>query len=173
MGYSTCHWCHVMERESFEDEEIGKILSKNFVCIKVDREERPDVDKVYMTFVQVCTSRIHCCQRHNLQSVVDDWNMMTVFWSGNQWWWWLANECVAHTRPQAIHRWHLLSTQRQWKKTWTENGAFTNYRTSKSRDFFLRDSFNILNMLHFFIYVFLLHLCPFFTLWKTLVLLCL
>ncbi|XP_051969132.1 spermatogenesis-associated protein 20 isoform X1 [Xyrauchen texanus] len=52
VGYSTCHWCHVMERESFEDEEIGEILSKNFVCVKVDREERPDVDKVYMTFVQ-------------------------------------------------------------------------------------------------------------------------
>ncbi|XP_061611867.1 spermatogenesis-associated protein 20 isoform X2 [Phyllopteryx taeniolatus] len=52
VGYSTCHWCHVMERESFEDEEIGKLLSDNFVCIKVDREERPDVDKVYMTFVQ-------------------------------------------------------------------------------------------------------------------------
>ncbi|KAG7506314.1 spermatogenesis-associated protein 20 isoform X1 [Solea senegalensis] len=52
VGYSTCHWCHVMERESFEDEEIGKILSDNFVCVKVDREERPDVDKVYMTFVQ-------------------------------------------------------------------------------------------------------------------------
>ncbi|XP_076856590.1 spermatogenesis-associated protein 20 isoform X2 [Brachyhypopomus gauderio] len=52
VGYSTCHWCHVMEKESFEDEEIGKILSDNFVCIKVDREERPDVDKVYMTFVQ-------------------------------------------------------------------------------------------------------------------------
>lgn len=43
-----------MERESFEDEEIGRILSDNFVCIKLDREERPDVDKVYMTFVQVC-----------------------------------------------------------------------------------------------------------------------
>ncbi|XP_026172029.1 spermatogenesis-associated protein 20 isoform X3 [Mastacembelus armatus] len=52
VGYSTCHWCHVMERESFEDEEIGKLLSDNFVCIKVDREERPDVDKVYMNFVQ-------------------------------------------------------------------------------------------------------------------------
>ncbi|KAF3704721.1 Spermatogenesis-associated protein 20 Sperm-specific protein 411 [Channa argus] len=52
VGYSTCHWCHVMERECFEDEEIGKFLSDNFVCIKVDREERPDVDKVYMTFVQ-------------------------------------------------------------------------------------------------------------------------
>uniref|UniRef100_A0A8D2ZU50 Spermatogenesis associated 20 n=1 Tax=Scophthalmus maximus TaxID=52904 RepID=A0A8D2ZU50_SCOMX len=52
VGYSTCHWCHVMERESFEDEEIGRILSDNFVCIKLDREERPDVDKVYMTFVQ-------------------------------------------------------------------------------------------------------------------------
>ncbi|XP_067100956.1 spermatogenesis-associated protein 20, partial [Osmerus mordax] len=52
VGYSTCHWCHVMERESFEDVEIGRMLSENFVCIKVDREERPDVDKVYMTFVQ-------------------------------------------------------------------------------------------------------------------------
>ncbi|XP_072339148.1 spermatogenesis-associated protein 20 isoform X1 [Scyliorhinus torazame] len=52
VGYSTCHWCHVMERESFENEEIGKIMNENFVCIKVDREERPDIDKVYMTFVQ-------------------------------------------------------------------------------------------------------------------------
>ncbi|RXN01241.1 hypothetical protein EOD39_7389 [Acipenser ruthenus] len=55
VGYSTCHWCHVMEHESFESADIGKILSDNFVCIKVDREERPDVDKVYMTFVQATT----------------------------------------------------------------------------------------------------------------------
>lgn len=52
VGYSTCHWCHVMERESFENEEIGRILNENFVSIKVDREERPDVDRVYMTFIQ-------------------------------------------------------------------------------------------------------------------------
>ncbi|KAK6640110.1 hypothetical protein RUM43_008387 [Polyplax serrata] len=52
VGYSTCHWCHVMEKESFENEEIAKILNENFVCIKVDREERPDVDKLYMLFVQ-------------------------------------------------------------------------------------------------------------------------
>ncbi|KAM6317306.1 spermatogenesis-associated protein 20 isoform 1-T1 [Podargus strigoides] len=52
VGYSTCHWCHVMEEESFKNKEIGKIMNENFVCIKVDREERPDVDKVYMTFVQ-------------------------------------------------------------------------------------------------------------------------
>lgn len=52
VGYSTCHWCHVMERESFENKEIGKILNENYVAIKVDREERPDVDRVYMTFVQ-------------------------------------------------------------------------------------------------------------------------
>ncbi|KAJ8318185.1 hypothetical protein KUTeg_003276 [Tegillarca granosa] len=52
IGYSTCHWCHVMERESFENEEVGKILNDNFVAIKVDREERPDVDRVYMTFIQ-------------------------------------------------------------------------------------------------------------------------
>jgi hypothetical protein len=52
IGYSTCHWCHVMERESFEDEKIGEFLKEHFVSIKVDREERPDVDKIYMTFVQ-------------------------------------------------------------------------------------------------------------------------
>jgi uncharacterized protein len=55
IGYSTCHWCHVMERESFEQDTIGAFLSKNFVSIKVDREERPDVDKIYMTFVQSTT----------------------------------------------------------------------------------------------------------------------
>lgn len=55
IGYSTCHWCHVMARESFEDSSIAKILNDHFVCIKVDREERPDVDKVYMTFVQAST----------------------------------------------------------------------------------------------------------------------
>ncbi|HXE42069.1 MAG TPA: thioredoxin domain-containing protein, partial [Candidatus Baltobacteraceae bacterium] len=54
-GYSTCHWCHVMERESFEDENVGKYLNEHFVSIKVDREERPDVDKIYMTFVQSMT----------------------------------------------------------------------------------------------------------------------
>src|SRR5436190_11734585 len=52
IGYSTCHWCHVMERESFESENVAKYLNEHFVSIKVDREERPDVDKIYMTFVQ-------------------------------------------------------------------------------------------------------------------------
>lgn len=52
IGYSTCHWCHVMERESFTDPATGAFLNANFVSIKVDREERPDVDKIYMTFVQ-------------------------------------------------------------------------------------------------------------------------
>src|SRR2546422_8272637 len=51
IGYSTCHWCHVMERESFEKEEIAKVLNERFVCIKVDREERPDIDQIYMTAV--------------------------------------------------------------------------------------------------------------------------
>ncbi len=53
IGYSSCHWCHVMERESFLDEEIARLLNKHFVCIKVDREERPDVDAVYMTSLHV------------------------------------------------------------------------------------------------------------------------
>jgi uncharacterized protein YyaL (SSP411 family) len=55
IGYSTCHWCHVMERESFESEEIAAILNRSFVPIKVDREERPDVDHIYMTYVQAAT----------------------------------------------------------------------------------------------------------------------
>ena len=57
IGYSTCHWCHVMERESFENAAIAAILNEHFVCIKVDREERPDVDGVYMDFVQAMNRR--------------------------------------------------------------------------------------------------------------------
>jgi uncharacterized protein YyaL (SSP411 family) len=57
IGYSSCHWCHVMERESFENEEIAEILNRDFVCIKVDREERPDIDNVYMTALQVIPPR--------------------------------------------------------------------------------------------------------------------
>ena len=55
VGYSTCHWCHVMAHESFENEEIAALMNREFVNIKVDREERPDVDRVYMTFVQATT----------------------------------------------------------------------------------------------------------------------
>ncbi len=55
IGYSTCHWCHVMERESFEDEKVAAFLNDHFVSVKVDREERPDVDKIYMTFIQATT----------------------------------------------------------------------------------------------------------------------
>ncbi|MDA7882562.1 thioredoxin domain-containing protein, partial [Akkermansiaceae bacterium] len=55
VGYSTCHWCHVMERESFENYEIAKFLNENYVSIKLDREERPDVDQVYMTALQALT----------------------------------------------------------------------------------------------------------------------
>ncbi|HSU67834.1 MAG TPA: DUF255 domain-containing protein, partial [Tepidisphaeraceae bacterium] len=55
IGYSTCHWCHVMERESFENSEVAKLINDNFVAIKVDREERPDVDAVYMQFIVALT----------------------------------------------------------------------------------------------------------------------
>jgi len=55
IGYSACHWCHVMEHESFEDPEVGRILGENFISIKVDREERPDLDQIYMTAVQLLT----------------------------------------------------------------------------------------------------------------------
>ena len=55
IGYAACHWCHVMEHESFENEETAKIMNDLFVCIKVDREERPDVDQIYMHFIQMTT----------------------------------------------------------------------------------------------------------------------
>jgi len=57
VGYATCHWCHVMEEESFEDLEIAKYMNEHFVCVKVDREERPDVDSVYMSVVQAMSGR--------------------------------------------------------------------------------------------------------------------
>ena len=55
IGYAACHWCHVMERESFEDAETARLMNEHFVCIKVDREERPDVDAVYMDAVVTLT----------------------------------------------------------------------------------------------------------------------
>ena len=55
IGYSTCHWCHVMEHESFENDDIAGLMNRYFVSIKVDREERPDIDKIYMTAVQATT----------------------------------------------------------------------------------------------------------------------
>ncbi len=57
IGYAACHWCHVMEHESFEDTTVAKIMNQNFINIKVDREERPDVDQVYMNAVQLITGR--------------------------------------------------------------------------------------------------------------------
>ena len=53
IGYSACHWCHVMERESFESDAIAKVMNEHFVCIKVDREERPDLDQIYQLVVQL------------------------------------------------------------------------------------------------------------------------
>ena len=55
IGYSACHWCHVMEHESFEDEETAALMNKYFVPIKVDREERPDIDNIYMQVCQMIT----------------------------------------------------------------------------------------------------------------------
>ncbi len=57
IGYSACHWCHVMEKESFENDSVAKIMNEHFICIKVDREERPDIDQVYMNAVQLMTGQ--------------------------------------------------------------------------------------------------------------------
>ncbi|MCZ4222257.1 thioredoxin domain-containing protein [Pedobacter rhodius] len=55
IGYSACHWCHVMERESFENHEVAEVMNRHFICIKVDREERPDIDQIYMYAIQLMT----------------------------------------------------------------------------------------------------------------------
>ncbi|MFL5911620.1 MAG: DUF255 domain-containing protein, partial [Gaiellaceae bacterium] len=55
VGYAACHWCHVMAHESFEDDETARLMNERFVCVKVDREERPDVDAIYMAAVQAMT----------------------------------------------------------------------------------------------------------------------
>jgi hypothetical protein len=57
VGYSACHWCHVMERESFEDEQVAELMNRWFICVKVDREERPDIDHIYMSAVQMMTGQ--------------------------------------------------------------------------------------------------------------------
>ncbi|MDD1694626.1 MAG: thioredoxin domain-containing protein, partial [Methanoregula sp.] len=57
IGYATCHWCHVMAHESFEDTEVAELLNRDFICIKVDREERPDIDSTYMTICQMITGQ--------------------------------------------------------------------------------------------------------------------
>ena len=57
IGYAACHWCHVMERESFEDPDVASVMNASFVCITVDREERPDVDAIYMDAVQAMTGQ--------------------------------------------------------------------------------------------------------------------
>lgn len=73
IGYSSCHWCHVMEHESFEDETVAQLMNENFICIKVDREERPDVDSVYMHAVQLMTGRggwpLNCFTLPNAQPI--------------------------------------------------------------------------------------------------------
>ena len=57
IGYSACHWCHVMEHECFEDEQVAELMNKLFINVKVDREERPDVDQVYMSAVQLMSQK--------------------------------------------------------------------------------------------------------------------
>ncbi|WP_309498274.1 thioredoxin domain-containing protein, partial [Sulfurovum sp.] len=57
VGYAACHWCHVMEHESFENEAIATIMNENFICIKVDREERPDIDQIYMDAIHLMNGR--------------------------------------------------------------------------------------------------------------------
>ena len=57
IGYATCHWCHVMAHESFEDEGVARLLNRHFVAVKVDREERPDIDQIYMSVCQALTGR--------------------------------------------------------------------------------------------------------------------
>lgn len=104
VGYSTCHWCHMMEEESFQNEEIGRLLSEDFISVKVDREERPDVDKVFMTFVQVSCFPVG--ERLHLFAAVPLTLMLSP--PGYQQWWGLAHECVADSQSPALCGGHLF-----------------------------------------------------------------
>ena len=75
IGYSTCHWCHVMERESFDNEEIAELLNEKFICIKVDREQRPDLDEIYMTAVQLLT-------RHGGWPAIAQYHLGDMYYAG-------------------------------------------------------------------------------------------
>ncbi|MDD4715568.1 MAG: thioredoxin domain-containing protein [Oscillospiraceae bacterium] len=102
VGYSTCHWCHVMERESFEDEEVASLLNQSFVAIKVDREERPDIDAVYMKVCQAMTGS-------------GGWPT-TLFLSPDQTPFFAGTYFPKHTRYQFIGLIELLQTVAQkWK----------------------------------------------------------
>ncbi|KAA8483332.1 hypothetical protein BDE36_2747 [Arcticibacter tournemirensis] len=98
IGYSACHWCHVMEHESFEDASVAEIMNEHFVCIKVDREERPDIDQVYMLAVQLMTGQggwpLNCICLPDQRPVYggtyfrkDDWKkllqQLAAFWEQN------------------------------------------------------------------------------------------
>lgn len=108
VGYSTCHWCHMMEEESFQNEEIGRLLNEDFVSVKVDREERPDVDKTYMTFVQVSGRAAGWGEVVPAQGAG---RPLTPALSllGHQQRWGLAHERVADSQPPALCGGHLLS----------------------------------------------------------------
>ena len=104
VGYSTCHWCHVMERESFENPETAKIMNRYFVNIKVDREERPDIDQIYMTFIRVNFFK----GLDKLRKINYNYPSFSVyFWTRR-----LAYECLPHTRINSGYRWNLFSTYR-------------------------------------------------------------
>lgn len=104
VGYSTCHWCHVMEKESFENDEIAQVMNRYFVNIKVDREERPDIDKIYMTFVQVLVFTFTYCFLIKNNQLID------LFCAVDFRTWRLANECIFNTNFGSYYGWYLFSS---------------------------------------------------------------
>lgn len=111
IGYSTCHWCHVMAHESFENKEIAEILNKHFISIKVDREERPDIDSVYMAVCQAFTgsggwpmSIFTAAAIHVLPA---------VFWTITPVKRWLFYPYMQQPEPLSIWNTHKLSAGKQ------------------------------------------------------------
>lgn len=103
IGYSTCHWCHVMERESFEDDEVAAMLNRNFIAIKVDKEERPDIDSVYMNVCQALTGS-------------GGWPM-TILMTPNQQPFFAGTYFPKHTRYQMPGLMEILeAVSQQWKQ---------------------------------------------------------
>ncbi len=145
IGYSTCHWCHVMERESFEDEEVANILNEHFISIKVDREERPDVDNIYMDVCQALTGH-------------GGWPL-TVFLTADKKPFYAGTYYPKHTMSQHIGLVELLNTIiSQWKDNKSDilssaeditkiiRDSKDDFEHSKLDDNILERSFNTLEM---------------------------
>ncbi len=132
IGYAACHWCHVMERESFEDAATAADLNRDFVAIKVDREERPDLDQVYMGAVQAMTGQGATCSREQPApgaSSASRSSQPASAWSTRSW---PRTSCRPMGRPRRRSSWPGPSTRSRRGST-PSTAAGAAHRSSPSR----------------------------------------